>query len=59
MDKDLIEEEDVFAMIGKKRTAVWRLRKKCGFPEPVLNFPARYSLSAIRKWIAKGGVNRA
>ncbi len=58
MDKDLITENDVFNMLGKKRTAVYHLRKKHGFPEPVLSHPARYSLSAINKWLNAGGVNR-
>ncbi|MDC9607106.1 helix-turn-helix transcriptional regulator [Xenorhabdus griffiniae] len=58
MDKDLISENDVFGMLGKKRTAVYRLRKKYGFPEPVLSHPARYRLSAVRQWIDEGGVNR-
>ncbi|BET97346.1 helix-turn-helix transcriptional regulator [Xenorhabdus taiwanensis] len=59
MDKDLIEEKEVFDMLGKKRTAVYRLRKKHGFPEPVLSHPARYSYSAIREWLDNGGVNRS
>ncbi|OTA14483.1 50S ribosomal protein L7/L12 [Xenorhabdus beddingii] len=58
MSNDLIEEKDVFDMLGKKRTAVYRLRKKYGFPEPVLNYPARYRLSAIQKWLDDGGINR-
>ncbi len=28
MDKNLIEEKEVFDMLGKKRTAIYRLRKK-------------------------------
>ncbi|QPT33450.1 DNA-binding protein [Proteus penneri] len=57
MEADLIDEKDVFKMLGKKRTAIWRLRRKCGFPDPVLNYPARYRLSAINKWLENGGVN--
>ncbi|PHM54904.1 hypothetical protein [Xenorhabdus hominickii] len=31
MDKDLIEEKEVFDMLGKKRTAVYRLRKNMDY----------------------------
>lgn len=57
MESDLIDEKDLFKMIGKKRTAIWRLRRKFGFPDPVLNYPARYKLSAIERWLENGGVN--
>ncbi|WP_347254348.1 hypothetical protein [Leminorella grimontii] len=58
-DNDFMTKEQVFARIGKKETALWRLRKYCGFPEPVLTHPARFSRTAVEKWIAEGGVNRA
>ncbi|HAK6117924.1 TPA: DNA-binding protein [Salmonella enterica] len=53
-----MSEEEVFERIGKKRTALWHLRKKRGFPNPVLTHPSKYSRIAVEKWIAEGGVNR-
>ncbi|MEC5345162.1 hypothetical protein ABRZ24_21465 [Brenneria populi] len=58
MEIELITEEEVSKRIGRKRTALWRLKKECGFPQPVLTHPARYNRSAVEKWIADGGVNR-
>lgn len=29
---DFMEEKEVFELLGKKKTAVWRLRKDHGFP---------------------------
>ncbi|HFW4211613.1 TPA: hypothetical protein ACIBOM_004741 [Salmonella enterica subsp. enterica serovar Reading] len=55
---DFMSEEEVFERIGKKRTALWHLRKKRGFPNPVLTHPSKYSRIAVEKWIAEGGVNR-
>ncbi|TKI02960.1 DNA-binding protein [Martelella alba] len=51
-------EKEVFERIGKKRTALWRLKKRHGFPAPVLTHPSVYSRSAVEKWIDEGGVNR-
>jgi predicted DNA-binding transcriptional regulator AlpA len=31
---DFMEEQEVFNLLGKKKTAVWRLRKEHGFPQP-------------------------
>jgi len=59
MSKDFMSEAEVSALIGKKRTALWRLRTKCGFPSPVLTHPAKYSRTAVMKWINEGGVNRS
>lgn len=55
---DFMEEQEVFALLGKKKTAVWRLRKDYGFPKPVLTYPTRYSRKAVVRWIEEGGVNR-
>ncbi|ELI8952561.1 TPA: DNA-binding protein [Enterobacter kobei] len=54
-----MEEQEVFDLLKKKKTAVWRLRKERGFPNPVLTYPSRYSRKAVMKWIEEGGVNRA
>jgi predicted DNA-binding transcriptional regulator AlpA len=59
MSTDYMTEQEVMAEIGKARTALWRLRKKHGFPLPILTHPARYSRKAVFKWIEDGGVNRA
>ena len=56
---DFMEEQEVFELLGRKKTAVWRLRKVHGFPNPILTYPSRYSRSAVLKWIADGGINRA
>ncbi len=56
---DFLEEQDVFDLHKKKKTAIWRLRKEHGFPNPVLTYPSRYSRKAVMKWIDEGGVNRA
>lgn len=55
---DFMEESEVFNLLDKKKTAVWRLRKDHGFPQPVLTYPTRYSRKAVIKWIEDGGVNR-
>ncbi|WP_432761147.1 helix-turn-helix transcriptional regulator [Salmonella enterica] len=55
---DFMSEQEVSERVGKKRTALWRLRKKFGFPSPVLTHPSKYSRAAVEKWIAEGGVNR-
>lgn len=55
---DFMEEKEVFDLLGKKKTAVWRLRKDHGFPQPVLTYPTRYSRKAVTRWIEEGGVNR-
>lgn len=54
---DFMEEKEVFDLLGKKKTAVWRLRKECGFPKPVLTYPTRYSRKAVEKWLESGGIN--
>lgn len=58
-NSDLMKEEEVFARINKKRSALYRLKKANGFPLPVLTHPAMYSRSAVERWIAEGGVNRS
>ncbi|EMW0871529.1 DNA-binding protein [Klebsiella quasipneumoniae] len=55
---DFMEEKEVFELLGKKKTAVWKLRKNHGFPNPVLTYPSRYSRRAVMKWLENGGVNR-
>jgi hypothetical protein len=55
---DFMEEQELFALLGKKKTAVWRLRKDHGFPNPVLTYPSRYSRRAVMKWLEDGGVNQ-
>ncbi|EPL9838397.1 TPA: DNA-binding protein [Klebsiella pneumoniae] len=55
---DFMEEPELFTLLGKKKTAVWRLRKDHGFPNPVLTHPSRYSRKAVMKWLEEGGVNR-
>ncbi len=59
MIADFMTEKEVSELLKKKRTALYNLRKKHGFPEPVLTHPARYSRQAVEKWINAGGVNRA
>ena len=56
---DFMEEQEVFELLKKKKTAVWRLRKEHGFPKPVLTYPTRYSRKAVTRWIEDGGVNRS
>ncbi len=55
---DFMLEDEVMAKLGKRKTALWRLKKNHGFPAPVLTHPAKYSRHAVDKWIADGGVNR-
>lgn len=55
---DFMEEQEVFNLLGKKKTAVWRLRKDHGFPKPILTYPTRYSRKAVIVWIEQGGINR-
>lgn len=55
---DFMEESELFELIGKKKTAVWRLPKNYGFPMPVLTYPTRYSRKAVMKWLEDGGINR-
>ena len=55
---DFMEESELFELLGKKKTAVWRLRKDHGFPNPVLTSPSRYSRKAVMKWLEDGGINR-
>jgi len=56
---DFMKQEEVFELLGKKRTAVWRLIKHHGFPKPVLSHPAKYSKAAVTAWIDSGGISRA
>lgn len=58
MEIELMTEKEVSERVGKKRTALWRLKKECGFPKPVLTHPARYNRFEVENWIASGGVNR-
>lgn len=58
-NNDFMEEKEVFDLLGKKKTAVWRLRKEHGFPQPVLTYPTRYSRKAVIRWIEDGGINRS
>lgn len=55
---DFIDEPELFALLGKKKTAIWRLRKDHGFPNPVLTYHSRYSRKAVMKWLEDGGVNQ-
>ncbi|MBT1926907.1 DNA-binding protein [Enterobacter hormaechei subsp. hoffmannii] len=55
---DFMEEQEVFDLLKKKKTALWRLRKVHGFPKPVLTYPSRYSRKAVMKWLEDGGINR-
>lgn len=54
---DFMEEKELFELLGKKKTAVWRLRKDHGFPQPVLTYPTRYSRRAVTNWLENGGIN--
>lgn len=54
---DFMEEKEVFDLLRKKKTAVWRLRKDHGFPKPVLTYPTQYSRKAVLQWIESGGIN--
>lgn len=56
---DFMEEKEVFDLLGKKKTAVWRLRKDHGFPQPVLTYPTRYSRKAVTRWLEDGGINKS
>lgn len=56
---DFMEEKEVFELLGKKKTAVWRLRKEHGFPQPVLTYPTRYSRKAVTRWLEEGGINKS
>ncbi|HHX4177941.1 TPA: hypothetical protein ACU92A_003321 [Citrobacter braakii] len=56
---DFMEEQEVFELLNKKKTAVWRLRKDHGFPQPVLTYPTRYSRKAVTQWLDAGGINRS
>ena len=55
---DFMEEKEVFELLGKKKTAIWRLRKEYNFPQPVLTYPTRYSRKAVIDWLEQGGINR-
>ncbi|AUU92140.1 helix-turn-helix transcriptional regulator [Phytobacter ursingii] len=59
MSTDFMTEKEVSELLGKKRTALYHLRKRHGFPAPVLTHPAKYSRLAVEKWISDGGVNRS
>lgn len=56
---EFMEEKEVFELLGKKKTAVWRLRKEHGFPQPVLTYPTRYSRKAVTRWLEEGGINKS
>ncbi|HIE9854697.1 TPA: hypothetical protein ACXRZY_003930 [Klebsiella variicola subsp. variicola] len=55
---DFMEEPELFALLGQKKTAIWRLRKDHGFPNLILTYPSRYSRKAVMKWLEDGGINR-
>lgn len=55
---ELIEQNTLLKKLGIKRTALWTLRKKKGFPEPVLKHPSKYSVSEVNEWMKKGGVSQ-
>jgi len=59
MNNDFMSEQEVSELLNRKRTALWRLRAKYGFPAPILIRPAVYSRAAVEKWIAEGGINRS
>lgn len=59
MITDFMTEKEVSELLQKKRTALYSLRKKHGFPAPVFTHPARYSRQAVENWLNAGGVNRA
>lgn len=54
---DYMETEEVYQLLNKSRTSLYRLRKNKGFPGPVLTHPAKYSRSAVEAWINNGGVS--
>ncbi|EEQ7577735.1 helix-turn-helix domain-containing protein [Escherichia coli] len=58
MEVNLMTEKEVSDLLQKRRTALYNLRKKHGFPEPVLTHPARYSRQAVEQWLKAGGINR-
>ncbi|WP_346806929.1 helix-turn-helix domain-containing protein [Enterobacter chuandaensis] len=53
-----MSDKELFELLDKKRSAVYNLIKKHGFPPPVLTHPARFSRRAVEKWLSDGGVNR-
>lgn len=55
---ELIDQNKLLENLNIKRTALWNLRKKKGFPDPVLKYPSRYSVEAIDEWIKKGGISQ-
>lgn len=57
-NSDLILETDVYEWLGRKRKSLWRLRKECKFPQPVLTHPAKYRKSEIQEWLDNGGINQ-
>ncbi|EOQ5383252.1 helix-turn-helix transcriptional regulator [Escherichia coli] len=59
MEVNLMTEKEVSDLLQKRRTALYNLRKKHEFPEPVLTHPARYSRQAVEQWLKAGGINRA
>lgn len=58
-NSDFMMKEEVYNRLGKKRTALYRLIKQCGFPAPIMIHPSKFSRQAVERWIAEGGVNRA
>lgn len=55
---DFMSEQEVFELLDRKKTALWRLRQKYGFPQPILMRPSRYSRKAVYQWIEDGGINK-
>lgn len=58
-ENKFMKVEEVYELTGKKRTALYKLRKEKGFPEPVLTHPAKFLRSDVMHWLESGGVNRA
>lgn len=54
----LIHQDDLLEKLGIKRTTLWSLRKKKGFPNPVLKYLSKYSLKAVDEWVDKGGISQ-
>ncbi|EHV3411444.1 DNA-binding protein [Salmonella enterica] len=55
---DFMSEQEVFELLDRKKTALWRLRQKYDFPHPVLTYPSRYSRKAVYQWFENGGMNK-
>lgn len=58
MNNFFITEKELYLLLDKKRTALWGLRKRHKFPEPVLTHPSRYNRKAVMEWLENGGINQ-